>query len=87
MNTVLLYFLLILLAVLLSMLILFIIAISTGHSFFNSLLCAVTYYRDCADEKYCSCKSINGIPQTVYTNNPNNDYDVIGGVSGLGWVL
>lgn len=91
MNIVILWCLLILVIVLISMLVMFIIALSTGHSFVNSLLCGITYYRICNnEEKYkqaCHCGA-PGIPESMYNSNiSDGDYNVIGGVSGLGWVL
>jgi hypothetical protein len=75
--------------ILVSMLVIFIISLSTGYPFIKSLLCAITYYRICdkCDEKYCRCGP-DDIPKGAYSSDPyTNDYDVIGGVSGLGWVL
>lgn len=39
-------------SILLSMLVVFIIALSTGYSFTQSLLCGVTYYRMCNKDSY-----------------------------------
>lgn len=79
MNKVLLILVLTIISILLSMLVVFIVALSTGYSFSQSLLCGVTYYRMCNKDSY-----------QTYKNNDNrydNDYDAIGGISGIGWVL
>ena len=76
MNRVLLISGLIIISILLSMLVVFIVAMSTGHSFTDSLLCGVTYYRKCNNDKYESTHIYN-----------DNEYEKIGGISGIGWVL
>lgn len=53
------------------MLVVFIVALSTGYSFTQSLLCGVTYYRMCNKDAY----------QT------DIKYDTIGYISGIEWVL
>ncbi len=59
------------------MLVVFIVALSAGYSFTQSLLCGVTYYRMCNKDTY----------KTDIKDSQNGEYDSIGGISGIGWVL
>lgn len=62
------------------MLVVFIVALSTGYSFTQSLLCGVTYYRMCNKDTYKTDIKYN-------KDSQNGEYDAIGGISGIGWVL
>ena len=67
-------------SILLSMLVVFIVALSTGYSFTQSLLCGVTYYRMCNKDSYQTDIKYD-------KDSRNGEYDAIGGISGIGWVL